>query len=100
MAPRNPRFAITVFIVIIAALTLSACAPAAPAPAAAPTSAPAAAAQPFKIGLVHPSPITDSWSGFAWAGLKRAESELGAQIAKPCATSPPTGWPLSSSRTS
>lgn len=91
MAPR--RFSITLLLVVVASLVLSACAPAAgPAPAAtsapvaatsapaAATSAPAAATKPLKIGLVHPSPITDSWSGLAWAALQRAEKEFGAQI--------------------
>lgn len=75
------RFSIAFLLLIVASLILSACAPAAPAPAAAPaaTSAPAPAAA-FKIGLVHPSPVTDSWSGLAWQALKKAESELGAQI--------------------
>ncbi len=90
-------------LVVIATLLLAACAPAAapaPAPAApaanapaAPTAAgapaanapaanaPAASGKVLKVGLVHPSPITDSWSGLAYAALQRVQKDLGAQIA-------------------
>lgn len=71
-------------LILVGLLIFAGCAPAAPAaPAAtsapAPTTAPAA--KPFKLGLVHPSPITDSWSGLAYAALQRAQKELGAEIA-------------------
>lgn len=62
-------------LTLVASLVLSACA--APSPAA--TTAPAA--DSFKVGLVHPSPITDSWSGLAYAAQQRAQTELGAEIA-------------------
>ncbi len=87
----------SVFLVILS-LLMAACVPApaaAPAGAPAATTAPAAAApvaaapttaaaagKPFKVGLIHPSPITDSWSGLAYAALKRIEKEMGAQIAE------------------
>jgi basic membrane protein A and related proteins len=87
MFPKRILWALISLVVLASLLGACVAAPAAPAPAAAPaaaaTNAPAAAApaKPFKVGLVHPSPITDSWSGLAWAGLKQAEKDLGAQIA-------------------
>jgi simple sugar transport system substrate-binding protein len=63
-------------LIAVAALLLAACG------GAAPTAAPQAAlAEAFKVGLIHPSPITDSWSGAAYEALKRMQSELGAEIA-------------------
>ncbi len=66
-------------IVIVVALLLSGCAGvSAPAAAPAESDAPAAA---FKVGLVHPSPVTDAWSGQAYAAIERMRDELGAEIA-------------------
>lgn len=61
-------------VMVVAAALLAACGGAAP-------EAVKPADDAFKVGLIHPSPITDSWSGAAYAALKRMESELGAQIA-------------------
>lgn len=84
MTSPTRRFSIALLLVVVASLVLSACAPAAAPTASAPTAvsttASAAEAKPLRIGLVHPSPITDSWSGLAWTGLKKAEAELGAEI--------------------
>lgn len=68
-----------VFVVImVMALLLSGCAGVgAPAAAPAESSAPAV----FKVGLVHPSPVTDAWSGQAYAAIERMRDELGAEIA-------------------
>lgn len=64
-------------MVMVVALLLSGCAGVS-APAAAPAeNAPAA----FKVGLVHPSPVTDAWSGQAYAAIERMRDELGAEIA-------------------
>ncbi len=80
MAPRRHHLWFVVLFVVVVSLVLGACAAPAQAPAA--TKAPAAAAGgDFKLGIVHPSPITDSWSGLAWAAAQRAEKELGAKIA-------------------
>ena len=84
MVPHKHNLSLALVLLVAASLILAACAPVAPvAPAA--TSAPAAPAAPaaeaFKVGLVHPSPITDSWSGLAYAALQRAQKELGAEIA-------------------
>jgi len=87
MAPQRRYFVFVLVVIVAASLALAACAAPAPAAPAAPaaTSAPAAttapAAKAFKVGLVHPSPITDSWSGLAYAAQQRAEKELGAEIA-------------------
>jgi len=71
-----------VVLIMIVALLLSSCAsvtvPAAPAQPAE-SSAPADAV--FKVGLVHPSPVTDAWSGQAYAAIERMRDELGAEIA-------------------
>lgn len=64
-------------MVMVVALLLSGCAGVS-VPAAAPAeNAPAA----FKVGLVHPSPVTDAWSGQAYAAIERMRDELGAEIA-------------------
>ena len=67
-------------LVIGLALVLSACTAVAPAAPAAQESGPAAPAA-LKVGLIHPSPITDAWSGVAYAALERMQKELGAEIA-------------------
>lgn len=65
-------------MVMVVALLLSGCAGVStPAAAPAESSAPAA----FKVGLVHPSPVTDAWSGQAYAAIERMRDELGAEIA-------------------
>lgn len=79
MSSRVQRWWALIALIMVGLLTFAACAPApAPTPAAAPQAAPA---KPFKVGLVHPSPVTDSWSGLAYAALQRAQKELGAEIA-------------------
>jgi basic membrane lipoprotein Med (substrate-binding protein (PBP1-ABC) superfamily) len=63
---------------LVLVLVLSACTAVAPAPAG---EAPAeAASDTFRVGLIHPSPITDAWSGSAYSALERMQSELGAEI--------------------
>ena len=84
MAPQRRYFVFVLVVIVAASLALAACAapaPAAPAATSAPAATTAPAAKAFKVGLVHPSPITDSWSGLAYAAQQRAEKELGAQIA-------------------
>ena len=84
MAPQRRYFVFMLVVIVAASLALAACsaaAPAAPAATSAPAATTAPAAEPFKVGLVHPSPITDSWSGLAYAAQQRAEKEMGAQIA-------------------
>ena len=66
---------------MVAALVLSACAGVAPPAPAAQESGAAAAPAALKVGLIHPSPITDAWSGIAYAALERMQKELGAEIA-------------------
>jgi basic membrane protein A len=79
MAKVSKQLFVQLFVIVmIVALLLSGCAGvSAPAVAPADRSAPAA----FKVGLVHPSPITDAWSGQAYAALERMRDELGAEIA-------------------
>ncbi len=78
MAPQRHHLWFILVLAVAASLVLAGCA----APAAPATEAPAApAAESFKVGLVHPSPITDSWSGLAYAAQQRAQAELGAEIA-------------------
>jgi basic membrane protein A len=81
-----------VFVVLMVGVMVSlaafGCAPAAPAattaPAAVPTQAAPAAntGKQLKVGLIHPSPITDSWSGIGYAAEKKMQSDLGAQISE------------------
>jgi basic membrane lipoprotein Med (substrate-binding protein (PBP1-ABC) superfamily) len=67
-------------ILMVVALLLSGCA-GVNAPAAAPAESDAPATAAFKVGLVHPSPVTDAWSGQAYAAIERMRDELGAEIA-------------------
>ena len=53
-----------VVLLMTVALMVGACA-GVNAPAAAPAESGAPAAAVFKVGLVHPSPVTDAWSGQA-----------------------------------
>ena len=77
-------------VIMIASFLLAACAPAATptaapqptTPPAQPTTAPAASGKPFKVGFIHPSPITDYWSGLGWAAVQRMKKELGAQVSE------------------
>jgi simple sugar transport system substrate-binding protein len=72
---QKPRAGAVASMLIVIALIISAC-----APAAAPVT-PTPIAKAFRVGLLHPSPITDAWSGIAYAALQRMEKELGAEIA-------------------
>ena len=69
-----------VVLLMTVALMVGACA-GVNAPAAAPAESGAPAAAVFKVGLVHPSPVTDAWSGQAYAAIERMRDELGAEIA-------------------
>lgn len=71
---------VCLMMMVAAALLLSGCA-GMNTPAAAPAESDAPAAAAFKVGLVHPSPITDAWSGQAYAAIERMRDELGAEIA-------------------
>jgi basic membrane protein A and related proteins len=72
---------LTLGIVLVVAMILTACRPAAP-------QAGDTGGDSFKVGLLHPSPITDAWSGLAYNALLRMEAELGAEIANVEVTSP------------
>jgi simple sugar transport system substrate-binding protein len=65
---------ILITLLIVVSMLLAQCAPTTPPPQQ-PTE------KKFKVGLLHPSPITDAWSGIAYQALKRIEAELGAEIA-------------------
>lgn len=67
-------------VLMVVALLISGCAGVG-APEAAPAGGSDAAATTFKVGLVHPSPVTDAWSGQAYAAIERMRDELGAEIA-------------------
>jgi basic membrane protein A len=67
-------------MMMVVALLLSGCA-GVNTPAAAPAESDSPVAAAFKVGLVHPSPITDAWSGQAYAAIERMRDELGAEIA-------------------
>ncbi|MGL4649612.1 MAG: BMP family ABC transporter substrate-binding protein, partial [Caldilineaceae bacterium] len=83
------RSARVLALFLIVALILGACTAVAPAPAAetggdagmADAGMADAGDDTFKVGLVHPSPVTDAWSGSAYAALERMRDELGAEIA-------------------
>ena len=45
------------------------------------TTAPRAAARPFRVGLLTPGSINDGgWNALAWEGVQRIQKELGAEI--------------------
>jgi basic membrane lipoprotein Med (substrate-binding protein (PBP1-ABC) superfamily) len=45
------------------------------------TTGTAAAAQPFRVGLLTPGSINDGgWNALAWQGVQRVKSELGAEV--------------------
>jgi len=76
-----------VFGLVIFALALAACQPAATQAPAAATQAPAAATQApaaaaKKVAVLFPGVVSDqSWNQFGFEGLKQAESECGVEIA-------------------
>jgi basic membrane lipoprotein Med (substrate-binding protein (PBP1-ABC) superfamily) len=80
---RRSRLTSVLALLLVVALLISACTAVAPVPAGeAPAGeAPAAEADTFRVGLVHPSPVTDAWSGIAYAALERMQADLGAEIA-------------------
>ena len=68
-------------LLVVTALVLGACTSVATPAATTGASGDAAAPKAFKVGLVHPSPVTDAWSGQAYAALEQMQKELGAEIA-------------------
>jgi len=75
----NRFFKIMFVIAVVLTMVLSACRPKAPK---ASSEAPAPAEEKTKVALMVPGVINDqSWNQFGYEGLKRAEEEVGIEIA-------------------